>query len=174
MRISILAIVAVSASATLADNWLARCTMTLRDRHSDKGLISKFVMSRAGTTQELYYPELRSGASKMILVYTLDHSDPDNPFGCRVHIKQQFFQGDRYFWGLDDNYDDREIMFKSSAPADFKLVGDSDRFMITRADGRLGVQPGGPHNGLMLGDLRHATQFRLLDELSCSSRRHQA
>ncbi|KAF9966911.1 hypothetical protein BGZ70_000820 [Mortierella alpina] len=110
----------------------------------------------------------------MIVVYTLDHSEQKTPFGRRVHIEQRFFQGGRYYWGLDDNDGDREIMFKSSAPADFMLMGDSDHFMITTADGRSGVQPGGPHNGLGVGDLGNATQFQLLDELSCSSRYHLA
>ncbi|KAF9280949.1 hypothetical protein BGZ68_006925 [Mortierella alpina] len=74
--------------------------------------------------------------------------------------EQKAFQKQEITPDDDDNYDDdREILFQKLMSTEFMLVGDSDHFVIAAVDGRSGLQPGGLHNGFILGDLSSATQF---------------
>ncbi|CAO3567051.1 unnamed protein product [Mortierella alpina] len=171
MRFSTIILAAASASVAFAGDFWAKCTFVPKELHSDKGFVSKFVIPLPGTSIQVYYPALRAGGSHPIDVYTRDGMGHGDPFGYRVHIKQQLGNGDWYFWKVNGG---DEISMMDNMASEFVLEGDNNQFVIKTADGGLSVQVAGSDGSLKLGAASSALQLRALDEPSCASGGYEA
>ncbi|KAF9947374.1 hypothetical protein BGZ72_010599 [Mortierella alpina] len=164
MRFSTVIVSAALASVAFAGFW-SKCTIVPKQLGADKGFITRFVLPLPGTSIQVYYPELHNGGESPIVVYTLDGTVRNTPFGYKVHIKQQLGRGDWYYWKVSGG---DEITMMDNMASAFVLEGDHDRFIIMTADGKFAVQSSSDRS-LKIGDRSSALQLRLKSGPSCAT-----